>query len=178
MNGQEYVYDKIHMSKPNSKRREQTYLTIIRPCIFVKCLRWESFGRVNLQGRKITTLHSTLPAAQETRWNDLISCPLHVASRLKKQGGITSLPVPSTWTSGRKQCGMTLLPPFSKWPTGRKQGRMTSLEQGGMPHFLSSAKWPAGQKSKLHDITSCPSTWLARQKKRVKWPNFLSTPRG
>ncbi len=157
--------------------------------------RLESFGRVSLQGRKITTLHSTLPAAQETRWNDLISGPIHVASRQENQvewphflstprgqpagkpGGMTSLPVPSTWPTTGKPGGMTSLPVPSTWPTAGKPGGMTS--------FPVPSTWTAGTKNNRMTslqqvgIASLPflcqvASWAGN---KVTWHHFLSTPR-
>jgi hypothetical protein len=151
----EYFYDKIYMNKPKSREQTYLYLTIMNHVFFVPWFRWESFGRVNLQGRKITTLRSTLPAAQETRWNDLTSCPLHVASRLKKQGGITSFPVPSTWLAGKKHGGVIISYPI----------HVASRQETWWNDLISYPIHVASrQETWWNDLFPILSTWLAGKK--------------
>jgi len=103
---------------------------------------------------------STWPAGRKTRWNVLTSCPLYVNSRQETRwNDLTSCPL----HVANRQENLVEWPHFLSLP--REQLTWPHFNKLELTHFISSAKWPAGLETKLHDVTSCPSTWLARQEK-------------
>ncbi len=129
-----------------------SYNTTIKPCIFCSMAQvgklWK--GQPAGEENNDTPLHTASRAGNKVEWPHFRSPPRGQPRR--KQGGMTSLPVPSTWPAAQETRWNDLI---------------------SCPIHVASR-----QETRWNDLISCPIHVASRQENQVEWPHFLSYPRG